>query len=490
MNWSRGIWGLIAGALLALLAFGVLILERDRAQVDTRVVETPDGAFHVVQRDPAPDAPLVVIAHGFAGSVQMMSTIARDLARAGYVVAPFDFIGHGRHSGRMSARVTEIEGTTAQLVAQTEAVVAAARAELGAGRPLVLLGHSMATDILIRAARNSADAEAIIAISMYSEAVTPDFPQRLLVISGAWEDRLRVAGREVVRMIDAEADEGETVRAGEVVRRAVAIPNTEHVAVLYAEATLIEIRNWLAMIAEPRDGVPVEGHGPVILAALALVVGVFAALLPAVAEPLRWSARLPTRGFLLAAVLPFAAAFALNFLATSALGLAGFGALALWFGGAGAFGLILLWRAGRRLGAISCSGLGLFAVGGLAFAVALDRYGAAFVPTGPRLGLLALLLPATIVYMLYDRLLVAGAALWQRVLARSVALIALLAVMLARPEVLGLLFTVLPVLFLFFCVFGTMAHLVSRHFGTGAAGIGAGGWLAWAIASSTPLFVG
>jgi hypothetical protein len=405
-------------------------------------------------------------------------------------VASFDFIGHGRHPGALSPRVTEIEGTTAQLVEQTEAIVAAARVEFGAGRPLVLIGHSMATDILIRAAENNGATQAIVAISMYSEAVTPDFPQRLLVISGAWEDRLRVVGREVVRMIDAEADEGETVRAGEVVRRAVAIPATEHVAVLYAEATLSEIRNWLAMIAAPREGVAVEGHGPVIAGVLALVVAVFVAVLRAVAEPRAMPGRLPTRRFLFAALLPFAAAFALSYPATSVLGLAGFGALALWFGSAGAFGLALLWRDGRRPEGFSWRGLCLLGGGGLVFALALDRYGAAFLPTGPRLGLLALLLPATVAYTLYDRLLVAGAALWQRALARGVSLVALLVVMLARPEVLGLLFTVLPVLLLFFCVYGTMVHGVARRYGIATAGLGGGLWLAWSIAASTPLFAG
>ena len=53
-------------------------------------------------RDAGGPAPVVVVAHGFAGSRQLMESFALTLAQAGYVVASFDFQGHGRNPVPMS----------------------------------------------------------------------------------------------------------------------------------------------------------------------------------------------------------------------------------------------------------------------------------------------------------------------------------------------------------------------------------------------------
>ena len=196
------IWGAVA--LIALLA--LWRLESARSTVVETVFETgsdleagiPTTAVSLYHVGVDPTGPLVVVTHGFAGSRQMMQYISRDLARAGYTVAAFDFLGQGRSSGRMSSDVTRIEGTTQQLVAQTRAVTRAVQAATGSSGPLALLGHSMATDIIVRAAEDLPDVAAIVAISMYSDAVTATSPQRLLVLSGAWETRLRAVALQAI----------------------------------------------------------------------------------------------------------------------------------------------------------------------------------------------------------------------------------------------------------------------------------------------------
>ena len=134
---------------LAILIAGVsiLVLEVARSGVtftDRFVASTP---VTTLARDGA-EGPHVVIAHGFAGSRAMMQGYGLTLAQAGYRVQMFDFEGHGAHPVPMSGDVTRIEGTTRLLMDQTRAVIG----DVADGTPVALLGHSMATDVLIRVA--------------------------------------------------------------------------------------------------------------------------------------------------------------------------------------------------------------------------------------------------------------------------------------------------------------------------------------------------
>ena len=164
---------------------------------------SPSSPVTLWRRADGGGGPLVVVAHGYAGSRQMMQAICITLARSGFVVAAFDFDGHGRNPDPMDRDIASLAGATAQLVDQTVAVARAARDLPGVTGPVALVGHSMATDIVIRAADRLDDIAAVVAISMYSEAVTPAFPQRLLIVSGAREGRLREVALDRLRQLDA-----------------------------------------------------------------------------------------------------------------------------------------------------------------------------------------------------------------------------------------------------------------------------------------------
>jgi pimeloyl-ACP methyl ester carboxylesterase len=103
-----------------------------------------------------PDAagPVVVLTHGFAGPQQMMQDYTPPLAQAGHRVFVFEFLGHGRNPLPMSGDVTSVDGTTRLLVDQTAAVIDAVAPEAAS---VALLGHSMATDALVRAAAERSD---------------------------------------------------------------------------------------------------------------------------------------------------------------------------------------------------------------------------------------------------------------------------------------------------------------------------------------------
>lgn len=476
-------------ALLAGLAAAVatVMLERERAglAVERLWLASSPVTLWRPGRDGA--GPLVVIAHGYAGSRQMMQALAITLARSGFVVAAFDFHGHGRHPEPIDRDIATLDGATAQLVAQTVAVARAARDLPGVSGPVALLGHSMATDIVIRASARLEEVAAVVAISMYSDAVSPEFPERLLIVSGAAEGRLREVALDRLRQIEPAAAEGETVTEGDVVRRAVAAPRVGHVGVLYSPAALAEARDWIAAATGRAPGGEVARTGPwLVLLLVALVAlawplaGLLGAPRPIPARPWR-AAALP----LLAPVVPALAAAVL--VPPGALGLSAFGGLAAFFGVWGAVQLALLWRAGMRPQPPGLAGFALLLLWGLGlFAPALDRYGAAFLPTGPRLGAMALLMLGTVPFCLADALLTRGLGWLPRLAARLLPLAVLLGAMLLAPR-LGIAFTVLPVAVLFWCVYGLAGRWVAARAGPTTSGLALGLILAWAIAASTPL---
>ncbi len=474
-----------AAGLVAMIA--VVMLERQRAGLEIETLWLDSTPVTLWRLADSGERPLVVVAHGYAGSRQLMQALAITLARSGFTVATFDFYGHGRNRDPMARDITSLDGATAQLVEQTVAVARAARNLPGATDPVALVGHSMATDIVIRAAGKIDDVAAVVAISMYSDAVSADAPGRLLIVSGAREGRLREVALDRLRQLDPEAEEGETVVSGGVTRRAIAAPWVGHVGVLYSKTTLEETRNWIAAATGRQPAGALPDVGPWLLALLAALVALAWPLSGLLGEP--QPARSPgMRAMLLAVTAPAVPALAAATLAPAgALGLSAFGGLAAFFGVWGAVQLLVLWRAGLRPQSVSAPGIVLLLVWGLGlFAPALDRYGAAFVPTGPRVQVMALLLAGTVPFCLADAL-AAGRFSWPwRLAARFVPLATLLGAMILVPR-LGIAFTVLPVMVLFWCVYGVAARWVALRTGSTTSGLALGIILAWAIAASTPL---
>jgi hypothetical protein len=478
-------------ALVAILA-GIALLERPRAGLEIREIEA--GRTPVtIMAEPEADGPLVVIAHGFAGSRQLMAAWQLTLAQAGYVTASFDFEGHGNNPVPMSGDVTSIDGTTRLLMDEMARVTDAALAATGAAPRVALVGHSMASDLVVRQGLRDDRVEAIVAISMFSQAVTEEEPRNLLIVNGQWEAMLREEARRV--MGDLGAGEGETVGSpGDgFARRAIAAPFVEHVGVLYNPTALTEARAWLdRSFGRPVTEGRVAAIGPAILLALlgiVLLARALVALLPGGPDPARAG---PRRFWVMAAVPAVAtplllAPFDTRFLPVLvadylALHLAVYGgsvlALAAWFGARpSARGWI--W------------GLALAAYGLIAFGGVMDRYVASFVPQAGRLPLLFAILPGAVLAMLADAtLLEAGRArLWRRWAARILFLVSLGIAVALDFERLFFLLIILPVILLFYLTFGLMGGWVGRRTGSVAAmGLGLGLVLGWALGVTFPLF--
>ena len=322
----------VAIVSLAAALTAVLQLEGERSDVSLDHVilgDTPATIF----RGPDAAEPLIVVSHGFAGSRQMMHPISLALAKVGATVVAFDYHGHGRHDRPMSPEIETLTGATEDLIQQTARVGGEARTLTGLG-PAALVGHSMATDIIVRSAERLSDITSVIAISMYSEAVTATHPERLLVISGESEERLREIALEAVAQI-APSAEGQTVTAGDVSRRAVYAPGVGHVGVLWSAVTSAEIGAWLGMAVTPP---PIGMWLTVLLVATVALFWPIASLLPQ-----RPAVEAPSLKLAILASAAGAVAGAMAALTgLSLMGLSGFGGLALTLAISGAVMLFVL----------------------------------------------------------------------------------------------------------------------------------------------------
>jgi predicted alpha/beta-fold hydrolase len=101
-------WFVLAAAVLA-SAFGLARLGGATSGLEVTTAEV-DGTPVTVFRAAGPPAPVVVIAHGFAGSQQFMQPFAITLARSGYLVVTYDLLGHGRNPMALTGDVTRVEG--------------------------------------------------------------------------------------------------------------------------------------------------------------------------------------------------------------------------------------------------------------------------------------------------------------------------------------------------------------------------------------------
>ncbi len=478
---------LVAALSVGLIAFAIWRLEGARAGLEISDIAMGD-THATLYRLPAENRRLVVVSHGFAGSRQLMEAYSLTLARAGFAVVAFDYAGHGRNRVPMSGDVDSIEGTTRQLIAQTREVIDAGLDLPGVVGPVAILGHSMATDVIVRTALEEPRIRDVIAVSLFSRAITPTEPRRLLAINGAWEPQLRAASVEALKMVDPTAEEGETATADGTQRRVVAAPRVEHVGVLYSRVALTEARDWL-----DGEDTSVAATGVPILALLAALVALawpLSRLFPRSEEPAQ---SLPARKFAIALTVPALVApliatridlevlpvLVADYLVVH-LALMGAGQLAL----ARAYGASL--SPVRALPLVALIVWGVIVFGG-----ALDRYVASFWPTGERWLIIALLALGAVPAMLADAVLTeAGRASLVRRLSAKVVFFASLALAVALDfERLLFLIFIVPIIVLFFVVFGTLGRWIGGRSTNATVGVGLGLILAWSLGVTFPLFV-
>jgi len=478
---------------LAMLGLGLFLLETARTGVSRTQLEL--GGVPVTQyRSGEASGPAVIVAHGFAASRTMMEAFSLSLASAGYRVFALDFPGHGENREFLSPDISAIDGTTRQLVSTVRSVVDGVAAGGDDGRPIALIGHSMATDVIIRLARQDSRIGPLIAVAYYSEVVTDRFPKDLLIVTGEFETRLREPALAALRQVNPKAEEGETVTndAIGIRRSAIVAPFVEHVGVLYSTTSLQASLDWLnEYYGHEGAYVPV----PVGLGLVLTLGGAFLFALP-LSKLLPGpdaSMRLPkARNFWWVLLLPpvvtplLLAYFRADFVPMMAMSY--LTAHVLLYG---ALTLLLLRRGG--IGA-TWNGIGpalsllLYTV--LVFGVLLDRYFSDFIPSPDRLPGMVLIAVGAVPFMLADSLFLKAAEVpwWTRFASRLLFVGSLAAAIALAPENRWILGFFLPVLVLYYLVFGTMARwLQARCNAPASLGIAQGVLLAYSLASAVPL---
>jgi len=498
----------ILALVIAVAAIAGSVWMLERASAGVTATHTTLGATPVTVHRPAEGAtgPAVVIAHGFAGSRQIMQSFALTLAQNGYTAVSFDFAGHGRHPEPMRGDLHDPAGATRNLLTELEAVMAHARTVGADRRRIALVGHSMATDIVIRAAGRDPDVAATVAVSMSSPALTPEVPRNLLVVVGDWESAhlKREALRAVSMVHGADVAAGDTHGdwAAGTARRAVFAAGVEHVGVLFAEDTMRETLAWLDTAFGRSGGGPVAVRGGwivLLMAGMALAAWPLSRLLPRVREfptgaAASWGAVLVVAG-----VPAVATPLLLWPVPTDFLAMIIGDYLVAHFAVFGLIAAIALEVTGARTPwalpssrVLIASGLAAgFALAALA--LPLDRYFASFVPQGERIAFAALLAAAALPYFLIDDWIARGGrGTWAKLLITRLLLLASLgaAVALDRGE-LFFLIILLPMIAAFFLVFGAMSAVAYARTGhPGPGSVMAAAALGWAVAVTFPVLAG
>jgi len=497
---------LIGGALLLLVKADVGV-EAVRSQVGP----TPVTVFRPADLPSTASGPIVVIAHGFAGSQQLMRSFAITLARNGYLALTFDFLGHGRNLLPLGGDVTKVEGSTQLLLRQMREMVEYGLSVPGVDGGVTLLGHSMASDVIVRYAQSDERVDATIAVSMFSPAVTPTAPRNLLIIAGGLEGFLKDEAMRVVGMRTAEPVPGTTFGsfADGSARRAAFAQGVEHVGVLYSGDSMRETVDWLDQVYQRSASGHLDQRGGAIvllLLGVALLGWPLSRLLPRVAR--RRGVTLGWRRLLPVMLIPaFATPLLLWWFPADFLSVLVGGYLAVHFGVYGVITAGCLWWAMRAAPVAQQDGdvgaAGLFkGIAATAFATAyvagvialvLDRFVTSFAITAPRLPLFGSMLVGTLAYFLAHEWSMRGndTPRGSQIVSRACFLLSLaLAVALSFEELFFLLIIAVMIL-LYFLLYGLFSAWIYRATGHPAvAGVANAVAFAWALAVVFPMMSG
>lgn len=490
---------LVAGIAATAIIYGLVQLVGTRAGLEIQAVDidgTPATLFRLADAEPAP---AVVIAHGFAGSRQLMESFAMTLARNGFVAISFDFLGHGRNRQPLTGDVTLETGATAVLVRETQKVIAYAHDVPGSDGQVALLGHSMASDIIVRVAIADPRIAATVAVSMFSNEVTADRPRNLLMIAGSLEEFLIEHAKAALSQVAGDEPQLATTYgnlADGRARRLAIATGVEHVGVLFSATSLREAESWLSSTFERSSKGEIATRGSALLwlfAGLIALVWPMASLLPR-ADVARSTENTP--GWRRLGLLIFIPAILTPLLLWKApwdvLAIQVADYLAFHFFIYGALTLAGLWMAGARLPSAERKTWVMAAIVSVVWValigLPIDWFVASFWPHPGRIPVILMLAAGTLIYTIADAWLAQNLRTGVGLLSKMAFVGSLAAAIALNLEALFFLAIIFPVIVLFFLVYGLMGWWVGGRVGHPlVVGIANGVAFAWALGVTFPL---
>lgn len=435
--------------------------------------------------------PGVLIAHGFAGSKQLMLGYGHTFAQAGYATLLWDFSGHGGNPAPLNLKSLQPDLEVAYTTFTQQPEIDPAR--------LAILGHSMGSSAVMTASiEHPKRFAATIAVSPTRAEVTPDRPANLQLQAGRGEGRFVESARALLQTAG-----GETLDLTEGKGRSlIVVPNVEHITILFSDISHQQALQWLNQTFNRANdssyvdrrmgwyGLHLVGG----LMAIAALVPTFAKSITRQTGPKPW---LNWGGLLVA---PFAATLGLVLISRGLElenlgGLKVGGALGIWFllGGLAWLGIQLQWplssRRIRKLPSSKTLGLGLlvfillwFAFGAMAQAVWLQWW---LIPA--RLRLWPILSLACLPWFLASGIAQQNRGIGKHIqwwLGQNIVLIGGLILTISVLPQLGFIFLLLPI---FPIIFGILSFVAAQVKEAWSYGIGSALFFGWTLAAAFPL---
>lgn len=488
MNRQRFLMLVAAIILIAISWFGVF---KARSGLVVRSLMANDIPMIFIAPKNSDPVPGVLIAHGFAGSKQLMLGYGYTFAQAGYGSLLWDFSGHGANPAPLNMETLQPDLEVAYQALLEQPEVDPER--------LAILGHSMGSSAVMTASIEQRDRfDATIAVSPTRAGVTADKPANLQLQVGSGEGQFVESAR---KLLQTAGGNNQNLVEGKG-RKLIVVPKVEHITILFSDISHQSALQWLnqtfsqlktSSYMDRRIG----WYG------LHLIGGLMAlaAIVPSVAAPATPITSLKpwqNWGGLLAT--PLAATAGVRFISQGVElenlgGLKVGGALGIWFllGGLFWLGVQGLWPARTRWhGHFSPSktvGIGLlvfillwFAFGAMAQVVWVQWW---LIPA--RLQLWPILSLACLPWFLASGIAQQEIGIGKRILwwlGQTIVLIAGLVWTISLVPQLGFVFLLLPVFPIFFGILSFVAAYVKDAW---SYGIGSALFFGWSLAAAFPL---
>ncbi|MBW4575903.1 MAG: alpha/beta fold hydrolase [Aphanothece sp. CMT-3BRIN-NPC111] len=431
--------------------------------------------------------PGVLVAHGFAGSKQLMLGYAHVLAHAGYAVMLWDFSGNGANETSSQERFSlqrDLDVATAALVSQPE--VDPTR--------LALLGHSMGSGAVMSAAiREPSRFGATIAISPTGAQVTPFAPRNLQLQVGGWENRFLANAQQ---LLAAAGGENHNLTSGRG-RDLVIVPNAEHITILFRNASHQAARRWLDATFGVQNTSSYVDYRMIWyslhLIAWLIAIGAVAPVLTSPGTTRQLKAH-PSRRWFGLLLAPMVASSVILLISSrgdiqSLGGVLVGGAIGIWFLVAGLTWLGILWNLPRPTLRTIGLGVALFALLWVAFGLMAQVVWLQWWLIPVRLKLWPLLSLLCLPWFLASGVAQQGAGVVKRVvwwLVQSLALVGGFFLVVYLVPQLGFIFLIIPVFPIFIAIVSFAASQLNEVW---SYAIGSALFFGWAIAAAFPLAV-